>query len=81
MYGKIAHLKFKSLPEQRFVRDGFLGKFGRSVDLLDQYEKKLEELEDNLTKEKSSLIGTVRLLSNSAINISLNYIWMYIRKI
>lgn len=58
MYGKIAHLKFKSLPEQRFVRDGFLGKFGRSVDLLDQYEKKLEELEDNLTKEKSSLIGT-----------------------
>lgn len=56
------HLKFTAQSEKRFRRDGFLGIFGRKVDLVDQYEKKLEDLQDNVRMEQSSTTGKVRLL-------------------
>ncbi|KAK6155062.1 hypothetical protein DH2020_009310 [Rehmannia glutinosa] len=44
-------------PEQRFKRAGFMGLFGRRVDILDHYEKKLEDMEGNLRTERSSVAG------------------------
>lgn len=46
----------------KYERYGFCGLFRRRVDLVDQYEKKLEDLEDNLRLEQSevSLAGEVR---------------------
>lgn len=45
----------------KYERYGFCGLFRRRVDLVDQYEKKLEDLEDNLRLEQSevSLAGEV----------------------
>lgn len=57
LYRTLGHLKSKKHTQQRFRRDGFMGLSGRRVDLLDQYEKKLEDLEDNLRMEQSSLAG------------------------
>ena len=48
----------------KLKRDGFMGIFGRKVDLLDKYEKELEDLEDKVRLEQSSLAGKVRLLIN-----------------
>lgn len=62
MYNKISNLKLKDLPEQRFVREGLLGIFGPKVDVLFKYEEKLKELEENVRKERASLIEKVRLL-------------------
>ncbi|PON96344.1 Calcium-dependent channel [Trema orientale] len=56
MYRNLAHLKLAQ-SGQRFRRDGFLGIFGRKVNILDKYEKKLEDLEDNMRMEQSSLAG------------------------
>lgn len=67
MYKKLALLKLNQ-SEQRVGRDGFLGIFGRKVDLLDKYEKKLEDLEDNMRMEQSSLTGKVGLLFCLFIN-------------
>ncbi|KAH7532678.1 hypothetical protein FEM48_Zijuj04G0047600 [Ziziphus jujuba var. spinosa] len=52
---RLAHLKLSTQSEQRFRRDGFLGIFGRKVDIIDHYERKLGDLEDNLRMEQSSL--------------------------
>lgn len=52
-------MKLKNHTSQRFGRDGFLGIFGRKVDLLDHYEKKLEDVEHNVRLEQSSLAGKV----------------------
>lgn len=57
LYRRLAHLKLNSHAPQRFRRDGFLGIFGRKVDLLGHYEKKLEDAEDNVRLEQSSLAG------------------------
>ncbi|XP_059670377.1 CSC1-like protein HYP1 isoform X2 [Cornus florida] len=57
MYRKLAHLKSTTHTQQRFRRDGFLGLFGRKVNILDQYEKKLEDLEDNMRMEQTSIVG------------------------
>jgi hypothetical protein len=59
LYRRLAHLKLNSHAPQRFGRDGFLGIFGRKVDLLGHYEKKLEDAEDNVRLEQSSLAGKV----------------------
>lgn len=59
LYRRIAFLKLGKDSQQRFRRDGFLGLFGRKVDLLDHYEKKLEDLQDNVRMEQSSLTGKV----------------------
>lgn len=52
-------MKLKNHTSQRFGRDGFLGIFGHKVDLLDHYEKKLEDVEHNVRLEQSSLAGKV----------------------
>lgn len=52
-------MKLKNHTPQGFKRDGFLGLFGRKVDLLDHYEKKLEDVQDNVRLERSSLAGKV----------------------
>ncbi|XVF60586.1 hypothetical protein PTKIN_Ptkin08bG0060100 [Pterospermum kingtungense] len=56
LYRTLGHLKLKN-SRQRYKRDGFLGLFGRKVDLVDHYEKKLEDIEDNVRLEQSSLAG------------------------
>ncbi|KAM3713882.1 hypothetical protein ACB094_01G290000 [Castanea mollissima] len=57
LYRRLARLKLKNHTSQRLGRDGFLGIFGRKVDLLDHYEKKLEDVEHNMRLEQSSLAG------------------------
>lgn len=57
LYRRLAQLKLKNHTSQRFGRDGFLGIFGHKVDLLDHYEKKLEDVEHNVRLEQSSLAG------------------------
>ncbi|KAK6255975.1 CSC1/OSCA1-like [Theobroma cacao] len=54
LYRKLGNLKARN-SQQRFMRDGFLGLFGRKVDIVDHYEKKLEDIEDNVRLERSSL--------------------------
>ena len=49
--------------EQRFKRTGFMGLSGRRVDLLEQYEKHLEDVEDNVRTEQSSVAMKVNDLS------------------
>ncbi|KAL5582244.1 hypothetical protein UlMin_014686 [Ulmus minor] len=56
MYKKLAHLKL-SQSEPSSSNHGFSGIFGRKVDRVDQCEKKLEDLEDNVRMEQSSLMG------------------------
>lgn len=56
-------MKLNNHTPQRFRRDGFLGIFGRKVDLVDHYEKKLQDLEDNVRLEQSSSAGKVCYLS------------------
>ncbi|XWS44344.1 hypothetical protein CRYUN_Cryun15aG0037100 [Craigia yunnanensis] len=56
LYRRLGHLKSKN-SQQRFKRDGFLGLFGRKVDLVNHYGKKLEDIEDNVRLEQSSLAG------------------------
>jgi hypothetical protein len=63
LYRRLAHLKQKNHTTQEFKRDGFLGLFGRKVDILDHYEKKLEDLLDNVRLEQSSLAGKVELFT------------------
>lgn len=55
LYRSLAHLKTKNQTQRRFRRQGFLGLFGQRVDLANHYEKKLEDLEDNLRMEQSLL--------------------------
>ncbi|KAK4393142.1 CSC1-like protein HYP1 [Sesamum angolense] len=57
VYKRLVHVKSKKHPQQRFKRAGFMGLFGRKVDLLDHYEKKLEDVEGNVRTERSSIAG------------------------
>ncbi|XP_008230810.1 PREDICTED: CSC1-like protein HYP1 isoform X1 [Prunus mume] len=57
LYRRLVHLKSETKPQQRSRRDGFCGLFGRKVDVLDQYGKKLENLEDNVRMEQLSVAG------------------------
>ncbi|KAL6135584.1 hypothetical protein ACLB2K_067811 [Fragaria x ananassa] len=50
----LARIKSEKDPQQRFKRDGL---FGRKVDALDHYGKKLDDLEDTVRLEQSSLAG------------------------
>ncbi|KAK8553133.1 hypothetical protein V6N13_089348 [Hibiscus sabdariffa] len=56
LYRTLGHLKSKN-TRQRYKREGFLGLFGQKVDVVDHYEKKLEDIEDNVRHEQSSLAG------------------------
>jgi ATP-dependent protease HslVU (ClpYQ) peptidase subunit len=62
-------MKSNNHSQQNFRRDGFLGLTGRKVNLLDRYEKKLEDLEDNLRKEQNLLAGEVRGISSQCLNL------------
>ncbi|XP_057741165.1 CSC1-like protein HYP1 [Arachis stenosperma] len=55
MYKKLTRLKSKSDAPQSQRRDGLFGLFGRKVDLLDHYERRLGDLEDNVRMEQSSV--------------------------
>ncbi|GMP30627.1 hypothetical protein CsSME_00005205 [Camellia sinensis var. sinensis] len=54
---RLVRLKSTNRARERLRRDGFLGLFGHKVDLLDYHEKKLQDLEDNMRIEQSSLVG------------------------
>lgn len=62
-------MKSNNDSQQNFRRDGFLGLTGRKVNLLDRYEKKLEDLEDNVRKEQNLLAGEVRGISSQYLNL------------
>lgn len=55
-YRKLVKSKAKNLTKKRFTRDGFLGLFGRKVDLLDHHENKLQDIEQNVRMEQSSVV-------------------------
>lgn len=57
LYRRLARLNSNDNSCKRFGRDGFLGLFGRKVDLLDHYGKRLEDLQDNVRMEQSLLAG------------------------
>ncbi|KAL6520411.1 hypothetical protein OROMI_032591 [Orobanche minor] len=57
VYKSLVHVRTRKYSQQRFKRAGFMGLFGRKVDLLDHYEKKLEDMEGNLRTERSSIVG------------------------
>lgn len=57
VYKRLTHAKSKKDPKQKYKRDGFLGIFGKKVDILDHYEKKLEDVEENVMAERSSIAG------------------------
>lgn len=57
LYRKLGFMKTNNDSQQNFRRDGFLGLTGHKVNLIDRYEKKLEDLEDNVRKEQNLLAG------------------------
>lgn len=57
LYRRLVNLKSGKHDQGRFRRAGFMGLFGQRVDLLDHYEKKLEDIEDNVRAEQSSTMG------------------------
>ncbi|XP_050379817.1 CSC1-like protein HYP1 [Argentina anserina] len=54
VYRTLARLESEKEPQKRFERDGI---FGSKVDGLDHYGKKLDDLEDSVRIEQSSLAG------------------------
>ncbi|KAL2505014.1 CSC1-like protein HYP1 [Abeliophyllum distichum] len=57
LYRRLVHLKSENDTQQRFGRAGFMGLYGKRVDLVDRCEKKLEEMEDNVRTERSIQAG------------------------
>ncbi|MED6195788.1 hypothetical protein PIB30_041281 [Stylosanthes scabra] len=55
MYKKLTRIKSKNDGPQRQRRDGLFGLFGRKVDILDHYERRLGDIEDNVRMEQSSV--------------------------
>ncbi|CAI8595239.1 unnamed protein product [Vicia faba] len=55
LYKKLTNLKQKTDAPKRQTREGCLGLFGRKVDILDHYERRLGNVEDNVRSEQSSL--------------------------
>ncbi|RDX78703.1 CSC1-like protein HYP1, partial [Mucuna pruriens] len=72
MYKKLTHMKQKNDAPKRQRRDGCLGLFGRKVDIVDHYERRLGDIEDNVRMEQSSQEATVvmslvvRVISNTS---------------
>lgn len=56
---RLVRLKSANPNQERSRRAGFMGLFGHRVDLLDHYEKKLEDIEENVRAEQSSTLGKV----------------------
>lgn len=59
LYKRLTHLKQKSDPSKRQRREGCLGLYGRKVDILDHYERRLGDIEDNVRMEQSSAAAKV----------------------
>ncbi|XP_043724297.1 CSC1-like protein HYP1 isoform X2 [Telopea speciosissima] len=61
LYKRLVNLKSKNPAQKKYTRDGFLGLFGRRVDIVDHHEKKLEDLQENVRREQLgvSLTGEV----------------------
>ncbi|KAI9124434.1 hypothetical protein K1719_004356 [Acacia pycnantha] len=57
LYKKLATIKDKIETSQRQSCDGCLGLLGHKVDCLDLYERRLQDIEDDLRMEQSSLSG------------------------
>ncbi|KAB2613833.1 phosphate metabolism protein 7-like [Pyrus ussuriensis x Pyrus communis] len=57
LYRKLVRLRSETNTQQRLRCDGCWGLFGRKVDVLDHYGKKLDDLEDNVRMEQSSVAG------------------------
>ncbi|XP_077224000.1 hyperosmolality-gated Ca2+ permeable channel 2.3 isoform X2 [Tasmannia lanceolata] len=55
LYKRLTHLKSRRDSQQSFQRGGFLGLFSQRVDIVDNYEKKLVDLEENLRIEQSDV--------------------------
>ncbi|CAJ1947043.1 unnamed protein product [Sphenostylis stenocarpa] len=55
LYKKLTNLKQKNDAPKRQRRDGCLGICGRKVDIVDHYERRLGDIEDNVRMEQSSL--------------------------
>ncbi|GAA0140702.1 hypothetical protein LIER_02004 [Lithospermum erythrorhizon] len=57
VHKKLTSLKSSNQSEEKFTRSGFLGLFGKRVNMVDHYENKLENIEENVRTEQSSIIG------------------------
>uniref|UniRef100_M4FDH4 CSC1-like protein HYP1 n=1 Tax=Brassica campestris TaxID=3711 RepID=M4FDH4_BRACM len=57
LYKKLTRVKSGTISRQKSKRDGFLGMFGKRVDVVDHYEKKLVKLEDDMRLKQSLLAG------------------------
>jgi hypothetical protein len=57
IYRRLTHLKTRKDGRERQGRDGWLGIFGKKVDLVDHHEKRLGNVEVNLKKEQSIVAG------------------------
>ncbi|XP_052116679.1 CSC1-like protein HYP1 [Arachis duranensis] len=57
LYKRLTQLKHKDNSPNRYRRDGCFGIFGQKVDMVDQYEKTLGDIEDNVRIEQSSIEG------------------------
>nr|XP_027187716.1 CSC1-like protein HYP1 isoform X2 [Cicer arietinum] len=55
LYKRLTNLKQKNDAPKKQTREGCLGLFGPKVDILDHYERRLENIEDNVRKEQSSV--------------------------
>lgn len=59
LYRKLARFKSDANALNREKREGFLGLFGRKINVIDHYEKKLEDLQEHVRMEQSALAGKV----------------------
>ncbi|CAN8260713.1 unnamed protein product [Cochlearia groenlandica] len=57
LYKKLIRVRSGNSSHQKLERDGFLGLFGRKVDVVDHYEQKLEKLQNDLRLKQSLLAG------------------------
>lgn len=55
LYKRLTHLKQDNDGPKRQRRDGCLGLFGRKVNIVDHYERRLGDIEDNVRMEQSKL--------------------------
>lgn len=62
MYKKLVHLKSKNDTQQSSRRGCCLGIFGSKYERVDDYEKKLEDVEGNMRSELSSVVGKVNII-------------------
>lgn len=62
MYRRLVHLQSKNDTQRSSNRGCCFGICGRKAERVDDYEKKLENMEGNLRSERSSLAGKVKIV-------------------